>query len=50
MVLQLAADDRCVLASMLRATALSADLVRRARVILVLADGQTYAKSEPASA
>ena len=43
MDLQLSPDDRRVLAGMLRATTLSAGLVRRARVILALADGQTYA-------
>lgn len=44
MLLQLSPDDRNVLAGMLRATTLSAGLVRRARVILALADGQTYAE------
>lgn len=44
MLLQLSADDRRVLTGMLRATTLSAGLVRRARVILALADGQTYAE------
>ena len=44
MLLQLCADDRRVLTGMLRATTVSAGLVRRARVILALADGQTYAE------
>ena len=44
MDLILSADDRRVLAGMLRATTLGAGLVRRARVILALADGQSYAQ------
>lgn len=44
MDLILSADDRRVLAGMLRATTLSAGLVRRARVILALADGQSYSQ------
>lgn len=41
MDLVLSADDRRILAGMLRATTLGAGLVRRARVILALADGQS---------
>ena len=48
MDLILSAEDRQVLAGMLRATTISAGLARRARVILALADGQSY--SEIASA
>ena len=44
MDLILSADDRRVLTGMLRATTLSAGLVRRARVMLALADGQSYAQ------
>lgn len=43
MDLELSADDQRVLRSMLRSTTLGAGLVRRARVILALADGATYA-------
>jgi len=43
MDLILSKDDRRVLTSMLRATTLGAGLVRRARVVLALADGQSYA-------
>ena len=43
MELDLAPDDRRMLASMLRSTTLGAGLRRRARVILALADGETYA-------
>ena len=43
MDLTLSLDDRRILASMLRSTTLGAGLVRRARVVLALADGETYA-------
>jgi transposase len=43
MNLTLSPDDRAVLSGMLRATTLSVGLARRARVILALADGQSYA-------
>ena len=43
MHLDLAPDDRQLLQAMLRATTLSAGLARRARVILALADGHSYA-------
>ncbi len=43
MELELAPEDRRILASMLRSTTLGAGLVRRARVVLALADGETYA-------
>jgi len=43
MDLTLSPDDRRILASMLRSTTLGAGLVRRARVVLALADGETYA-------
>lgn len=43
MSLKLSADERQVLAGMLRATTISAGLARRARVILALADGESYA-------
>lgn len=43
MALKLSADERGILASMLRATTISAGLARRARVILGLADGDSYA-------
>ncbi len=43
MDLELSAEDQRVLRSMLRSTTLGAGLVRRARVILALADGATYA-------
>ncbi|MDQ2667916.1 MAG: IS630 family transposase [Gemmatimonadota bacterium] len=43
MDLALTPDDRRILASMLRSTTLGAGLVRRARVVLALADGETYA-------
>lgn len=39
----LSADDRRVLTTMLRATTISAGLARRARVILALAEGDSYA-------
>ena len=44
MALALSAADQRLLRSMLRATTLSQALVRRARVILALCDGQTYAE------
>lgn len=44
MDLVLSADDRRILTGMLRATTLSVGLVRRARVMLALADGQSYAQ------
>jgi transposase len=44
MALDLSAADQRLLRSMLRATTLSQALVRRARVILALCDGQTYAE------
>jgi transposase len=43
MDLKLSADERGVLLGMLRATTLSAGLTRRARIILALADGESYA-------
>lgn len=43
MDLILSPDDRQLLTGMLRATTLSAGLARRARVILALAEGRTYA-------
>ena len=43
MDLRLTADDRRILTDMLRATTIAAGLARRARVILALADGQSYA-------
>ena len=43
MELTLSSDDRQILSGMLRATTLSAGLARRARVILAIADGQSYA-------
>lgn len=43
MDLELSVDERQMLLGMLRATTLGAGLVRRARVILALADGQSYA-------
>lgn len=43
MDLTLSPDDRRILTGMLRATTLPAGLARRARVILALADGQSYA-------
>lgn len=43
MSLTLSAEDRRVLSGMLRATTISAGLARRARVILALADGESYA-------
>jgi transposase len=43
MALQLSADERRILTGMLRATSISAGLARRARVILALADGESYA-------
>ena len=43
MELELSLDDRRILSSMLRSTTLGAGLVRRARVILALADGDSYA-------
>jgi hypothetical protein len=39
MELELSPDDRRIVTSMLRSTTLGAGLVRRARVILALADG-----------
>ena len=44
MDLILSPDDRRLLMGMLRATTISAGLARRARVILALADGQSYAE------
>ncbi|MGH7710983.1 MAG: IS630 family transposase, partial [Gemmatimonadaceae bacterium] len=44
MDLILSPDDRQVLISMVRATTIPAGLARRARVILALADGQSYAE------
>src|SRR5438876_4843743 len=44
MDLILSADDRHVLTSILRATTISAGLARRARVVLALADGCSYAE------
>ena len=44
MDLLLTADDRRVLSGMLRATTISAGLARRARVILALAEGDSYAE------
>lgn len=44
MDLMLSAADRKVLRGMLRSTSLPAGLARRARVILALADGQSYAE------
>jgi transposase len=44
MDLVLSAEDRRVLTGMLRATTISAGLARRARVILALAEGQSYAE------
>jgi transposase len=43
MDLKLAPEDRHVLSGMLRATTISAGLARRARIVLALADGQSYA-------
>ena len=43
MDLMLAPEDRRVLRGMLRATTISAGLARRARIILALADGESYA-------
>lgn len=43
MDLRLSDDERAILTGMLRATTISAGLARRARVILALADGQSYA-------
>ncbi len=43
MELELSSDDRRILRSMVRSTSLGAGLVRRARVILALLDGQSYA-------
>jgi transposase len=43
MDLKLSPEDRRVLGGMLRATTLAAGLARRARVVLALADGQSYA-------
>lgn len=42
MDLRLSDDERAILAGMLRATTIAAGLARRARVILALADGQSY--------
>lgn len=44
MDLLLAPEDREILTGMLRATTISAGLARRARVILALADGHSYAQ------
>ncbi len=43
MELKLSSGERGVLTSMLRATTISAGLARRARVVLALADGDSYA-------
>jgi len=43
MELDLTPDDRRILLSMVRSTTLGAGLVRRARVVLAVADGQSYA-------
>lgn len=43
MELKLSPEDRRVLSGMLRATTISAGLARRARVVLALADGESYA-------
>jgi transposase len=43
MDLKLSSEDRAVLTGMLRATTISAGLARRARVVLALADGDSYA-------
>lgn len=43
MELKLSSDERGVLIGMLRATTVSAGLARRARVVLALADGESYA-------
>ena len=43
MELTLSPDDRQIVSGMLGATTLSAGLARRARVILAIADGQSYA-------
>lgn len=43
MDLKLSSDERGVLMGMLRATTISAGLARRARVVLALADGDSYA-------
>ncbi len=43
MDLRLSPDERLLLTGLLRATTVSAGLVRRARVILALADGESYA-------
>lgn len=43
MDLKLSSDDRRVLTGMLRATTISVGLARRARVILALVDGGSYA-------
>lgn len=43
MDLKLTPDDRSILAGMLRATTISAGLARRARVVLDLANGDSYA-------
>ena len=43
MALTLSAEERRVLAGMLRSTTIAAGLARRARVILALADGDSYA-------
>lgn len=43
MDLRLSDDERAILTGMLRATTISAGLARRARVILALADGESYA-------
>lgn len=43
MELVLSPDDRRIVSSLLRSTTLAAGLVRRARVILALADGHAYA-------
>ena len=40
----LSADDLRILRSMIRSTTLGAGLVRRARVLLALYDGQSYAE------
>jgi hypothetical protein len=44
MDVRLSDDERQLLRGMLRATTISAGLARRARVILALADGHSYAE------
>ncbi len=44
MDLVLSVEERRILTGMVRATTISAGLARRARVILALADGHSYAE------